>query len=201
MKKLLNVLLIILLFVVTLTGCGKSNVDGTIIMGEDKPKNGVFKIGMTIDEAVTAINENELNLIKTTGDGWDDRGAYKINDEYNKFGATKGLLCSGKFFLGFSEDEKLVFAFYDSSRKIDTDIAIMEKMVTEKGLKITNTLNDAKALYGEPEQTIDINEESTLSVFKVSDDLYLQILSAKTETGEIISMLYAQTAMPDFFKQ
>ncbi len=206
MRKFLNIILVVSLLVTALVSCGNNIATGdggynNIIIGENSPEDGVFYFGMTIDEALSAINENQFVQFKDTTEGWDERGVYQVGGQYKDFGVTKGILTYGKFFLGFTEDEKLVTVLYDttlSDPPSADDLKVNDIMGTQKGLKIYNSLSDAKSLYGEPEQTID-KKDIQISVFKASDNLYLQTISYKTENEEIVTMLFSEKAMPDFF--
>lgn len=165
-----------------------------ILMAETSGSKGIFWLDMSIEEAISICNNNNIPRITKDFQGYkfDDRGVIIVENEIDQAnGVYYEVLTHGYISLQFSKDERLIRVMMQIPPQVmyDEDLYVQNMFKTEKGIKITDTYADVINVYGEPDM---IDEDSEIHYF-LNEGLELQYYTFSQDAeSEIVWFIYSK---------
>ena len=178
-KNVGRIILAVVLSIVILAGIsismGYTPESERTWFSEDPEKKGIFWFGMTVEEALTAFEENGLKA-----------EPYSLTDDYPHLMYTSEYELQ---FLTFDEEGKLeTFTVRSRPRHVENPDNI--RMLTEKGIAVGDSFSKVEELYGEPFRIEEGDSVFPVIYFYKLGDNYFLIFHAWGEPDVVDGFLY-----------
>ena len=180
MKKLIFVMLLIAASCI-IASCAQittvpNAADEKLWFCDDPCKNGIFWLGMSIEEAAQAFEENGLVPRTFPTYEYDEFGSIEVSGYDNqRYMSSAGLELHG---LTFTDGELTSFLIMPQPHFDDQDLSIDTNLCTEKGLGIGDSFDKVEGLYGKPFRVDNEDDRSSVVYYyKLGENYFLIIMA------------------------
>lgn len=239
MKKIIKTIALVISTAVLISSCGTSEVESennlqeiadvgeevevdskenqnedmqknNVLVGEIDNSNGIFYLGMTTNEVLEVIGNEQLEI--TTDDifyNFDERGVgtYSLggdSEELQSSSTSYIIKVKGDISFVFDSNEILTNIVLSQPAEIlsksDMDnyisnggdsILYNETYVTESGINLTSDVEDIISIYGEPVDGVYETDGTDYYVYKLQDNLYITIIVVGVPRNVIYNIEYS----------
>ncbi len=193
-----------------------SKKDNTIFISEDGSGNGLLSMGMSLDEVLDVISSEKFDIIKEEKVDYifDEQGVGTLDENawnFDKDNVQYTLELKGDIVLVFDENKVLTNIVLEHSFEALEKEVVTKFMnngenlslydgtySTDKGLNLSSNVEDIVELYGEPENGIYKTDGTDYYMYKLNDELYLNVIVSGSARDFIQRIEYSNVAPIEF---